>query len=76
MPSIDSDGIPSMVGISEDYPTDSEAEHGGKYWSSDQAHTSFWCAVRTLTRTELWKCADDCTRTTSKNQFFLNFPFN
>ena len=29
MPSIDSDGIPSMVGISEDYPTDSEAEHGG-----------------------------------------------
>ena len=34
MPSIDSDGIPSMVGISEDYPSESEAEHGPTHRST------------------------------------------
>ena len=41
---------------------------------SDQAYTSFWCAVLTRTCTELWRCADDRTRTRTKNQYiFLNF---
>ena len=46
----------------------------GRIGISDQAHTSFWCAVRTLTRTELWRCEDNCTRTAHappKNQFKL-----
>ena len=31
-------------------------EELGNIISSDQAHTSFWCAVRTRAHSELWRC--------------------
>ena len=36
--------------------------------NSNQAHTSFWCAVRTRTNTELWRSLDVLTRTTPTTQ--------